>query len=231
MADRDSTTRQRLLAVACGLLAEKGYRQATVTEICRRADANIAAVSYHFGGKEKLYVAAWEHAHRQMLEAHPPDGGVPAEAPPAQRLEGRIRALVRRALDERDVAFRIGEHEMANPTGLLRQVVRAAIAPLRRDTAAVIAELLGPGAYERTVRLCSLSVIAPIRGLMHRRRMRRHLGGKRRLIEDSEGGLVEHFTAFAFAGIDRIRRRLGRADGRRSKRLNRRQTSAARKEK
>ena len=45
------TTKDRLLAAACAVFADKGYRAATVVEICTAAEANIAAVNYHFGNK------------------------------------------------------------------------------------------------------------------------------------------------------------------------------------
>ena len=48
-------TRRQLLEAAGAVFAEAGYRDATVREICRRAHANIAAINYHFGDKEKLY--------------------------------------------------------------------------------------------------------------------------------------------------------------------------------
>ena len=38
--------------------AEKGYDDATVRDVCRRAKANVAAVNYHFGGKAALHVEA-----------------------------------------------------------------------------------------------------------------------------------------------------------------------------
>ena len=42
---RAAGTRRRLLEAAGEVFAEHGFRAATVQEICRRADANIAAVN------------------------------------------------------------------------------------------------------------------------------------------------------------------------------------------
>ena len=47
-------TRQNLLAAASEVFARKGFREATIAEICRQAAANTAAISYHFGSKEAL---------------------------------------------------------------------------------------------------------------------------------------------------------------------------------
>ena len=55
-------TRRRLLAAAAEVFAEKGFWEATHAEICRKAKANTAAVNYHFGTKECLYVEAWRHS-------------------------------------------------------------------------------------------------------------------------------------------------------------------------
>ena len=51
-------TRKRLLAAAGRVFKEKGYRGATIADICRLAQTNIAAVNYHFSDKETLYLAA-----------------------------------------------------------------------------------------------------------------------------------------------------------------------------
>ena len=51
-------TRQRLLEPASEVFAQKGFRDATIAEICREAGANVAAVNYHFGSKGELYVEA-----------------------------------------------------------------------------------------------------------------------------------------------------------------------------
>ena len=53
-----TATRAQLLEAACQVFAEKGYRKATIAEICKRGGANIAAVNYYFGNKETLYAEA-----------------------------------------------------------------------------------------------------------------------------------------------------------------------------
>ncbi|HXE58058.1 MAG TPA: TetR/AcrR family transcriptional regulator [Gemmatimonadales bacterium] len=50
-----SSTRARLLAEARRLFAQAGYDGASVRRITARAGANLGAVTYHFGGKQRLY--------------------------------------------------------------------------------------------------------------------------------------------------------------------------------
>ena len=53
-------TRDRLIAVALEMFSEHGYDKVSVRELANRADANIAAINYHFSGKKGLYDAVIE---------------------------------------------------------------------------------------------------------------------------------------------------------------------------
>jgi TetR/AcrR family transcriptional regulator, regulator of cefoperazone and chloramphenicol sensitivity len=53
-------TRERILDAALDLFGERGLTGATVRDIAARAKVNVAAISYHFGGKEELYRAVAE---------------------------------------------------------------------------------------------------------------------------------------------------------------------------
>lgn len=62
-------TRDRLLAAALELLAQRGQEGVTLREITDAAEANVAAVSYHFGSLKALWDSAVEHALERYLDA------------------------------------------------------------------------------------------------------------------------------------------------------------------
>lgn len=59
-------TRDRLIKIAMEMFAESGYDKTSIRELAKRADANIAAINYHFGGKEGLYHAVLEYIAEYM---------------------------------------------------------------------------------------------------------------------------------------------------------------------
>jgi AcrR family transcriptional regulator len=62
-------TRTRLLDAALDQLADRGEDGVTLRELTDAADANVAAVSYHFGSLQSLCDAAVEHALEHYLDA------------------------------------------------------------------------------------------------------------------------------------------------------------------
>ncbi len=200
-------TAKSLLAAASDVFAKKGYREATVAEICERAKANIAAVNYHFGDKETLYTEAWRHSFSESVKQHPPDGGVSKAAPPEERLRGQVVALLRRIADEDNREFSIVQKELANPTGLLNKVLREELRPLQERMEILIRELLGPHVSDIQVRFCEISIISQCINPMVVRK-----GSKEREEDkDSPPGVDDieaysrHVVEFSLAGIRAVR--------------------------
>ncbi|MSM41598.1 MAG: DUF1956 domain-containing protein [Geobacter sp.] len=212
---RSVATKEKLLAAASDVFLEKGYRDATVAEICARAEANIASINYHFGSKETLYQEAWRHSFAQSIKAHPQDGGVSEAAPAEERLRGQMRALIERIADENTKDFFISQMEFVNPTGLLAEVMRSEFVPLREKTLAVVRELLGPQATEQQVAYCETCIISiclhPL--LVHRVRKRARQGDMPVVIEDL-GDFADHVTTFALAGLAAVRDQARQGEGR-----------------
>ena len=206
-------TRRNLLASASEIFAKKGFRDATIAEICRQANANVAAANYHFGGKEALYVESWRFAFAKSLNTYPPNGGVAEDSPIEEQLRGRIMAIMRRVIDPQSYELDIFYNEMANPTGLLAGAVQQSIEPIFRGFAAIIRELLGKEPDEQQVRLCLMSIRAQCFGPLMRER-RRKIAPPDPLPPSSEWSLddldtlVDHVTRFSLAGIREIRSRM-----------------------
>lgn len=55
------TSRERILEVAAKLFAEKGIHGVSVREIAKASGANLSLISYHFGGKENLYLSIFQN--------------------------------------------------------------------------------------------------------------------------------------------------------------------------
>jgi TetR/AcrR family transcriptional regulator, regulator of cefoperazone and chloramphenicol sensitivity len=198
---------KRLLTVASEAFAEKGYREATVSEICERAKSNVAAVNYHFGDKETLYLKAWRNAFYESLNVHPPDGGVSANAPPEERLTGRVRALLRRVTGAHNKAFLTVLRELASPTGLLDEVTRKDLLPLREKMEGVIRELLGPHASKTQVKYCTTGIVSQcIFPMLLKKMNRQEQEGRSDFsgIDDIES-YADHVVKFSLAGIRSIR--------------------------
>jgi AcrR family transcriptional regulator len=200
-------TAKNLLAAASDVFAKKGYRDATIAEICERAKANVAAVNYHFGDKETLYTEAWRHSFSESVKVHPPDGGVSDAAPPEERLRGQVVALLRRIADEENREFFIVQKELANPTGLLNKVMRVELRPLQERMEILVRELLGPHVSDIQVRFCEISIISQcINPMVVRKRHK-----EKREDKDSPPGVDDieayskHVVEFSLAGIRAVR--------------------------
>lgn len=200
---------KKLLTAASDVFAEKGFRDSTVAEICKRAEANISAVNYYFGSKEALYQESWRHSFAESVKIHPQDGGVSDDAPAEDRLRGQVRALMARISDENNRDFFISQMEFVNPTGLLEEVMKSELIPLREKTLAVVRELLGPGATDEQILYSETCIISMCLHPMLIRRVRKMAKKTEApVIIDDLGAFEGHVMKFALAGIASIRREI-----------------------
>ncbi len=129
MASNDDS-RKRILDAAGPIFAEVGFEKATVREICRRANVNVASINYHFGSKEQLYKDLIRHIH----ETNRPPTSIPTW-PEGASIEEKLQAFVREMLvnsskrDKSSWQFKLMLTELFQPTGLLKEMVEECIKP------------------------------------------------------------------------------------------------------
>ena len=159
-----AATRARLLEAAGEVFADKGFRAATIREIIQRAKANVAAVNYHFGDKERLYIAVLRYSHQCAGELFPTDPGTGSHANVKQRLHAFVRGLILRVLDKGRPAWhgKLMMQEVAEPTQALDGLVADFIRPQFGIISQLVSEISGLPISDRRVRLGARSVVGQV---------------------------------------------------------------------
>ncbi len=201
-------TRLVLLAAAGEVFAKKGYWEATNADICGRAGVNSALINYHFGCKENLYVESWKYIFHKSIERYPADGGVPTDAPVRERFYGQILSMMQRIADPANHDFDIIHKEMANPTGLLDEVIREAIEPLDQNFQSLIRELFDKTGTEKQVTFTHMIIMGQCFGpMLHLRRTQGEGDsppGKKFPPDFTIEELARHIVQFSLSGIQGI---------------------------
>ena len=96
--DRGAETRAQLIEAALDVFGRLGYEGASTREIAKAANANLAAIVYHFGGKEALHIAVAEHVVASILAKIGPELAS-ANEPAATATPAAARETFHRLID------------------------------------------------------------------------------------------------------------------------------------
>ncbi|MBI4526314.1 MAG: CerR family C-terminal domain-containing protein [Deltaproteobacteria bacterium] len=199
----NETTAKRLLEAAGEIFAEYGYRAATVRQICEKAGANVAAVNYHFGDKEGLYMAVLRFVPDAHTEKYPLHGGLNPDATAEQKLRAYVQSLLGRIFDEGRPGWhtKIIAREMNEPTRSLDTLLEEFARPLHQELASIVRDLLGSRATDEGVRLCTLSVISQCVYYHHARSVIRRLYPEQRFGPEDIARLADHIARFSLGAL------------------------------
>ena len=194
-------TKARLLEAAGEEFAEKGFDGATVRSICARAGANIAAVNYHFGDKEQLYLQAIIEAHRCGVEM-PSDAEFFA-SPPTEQLRRYIRHFLSNilALDQvggwqQNLILR----EMMRPSQASDRLVQEVIRP-RFERLLEVLRRVCPHTDEQRLHVRAFSIIGQCLFYKVARQIAERLVGPEEFDSLDLSYLADHITSFSLAAL------------------------------
>jgi AcrR family transcriptional regulator len=199
-------TRERLLDVAERLFAERGFGATSVRGITAEAGCNLAAVNYHFGGKDQLYEEVFRRRLGAMREHRLSSiRGTLAEAEGRISLEVLLRAFATAFLepfmgaDDGRLWRRLMSHEMSDahlPPGMFLAEI---ISPVHEELAAALIPAC-PGLRADAARRCTFSLVGQ---MVHFMRVERYFEGAPLPPADriTMPELVDHVVRFSAAGI------------------------------
>jgi len=201
-------TFDRLLQKAVEVFAEHGFRDATVREICTRANVNIASVNYYFRSKEALYAQALTFAFQQVNQRYPQNAAQDANLPPEQRLTLFIDNFLHRLLDDSHLGFhsKLIAREITDPTKALDGIIATAIVPQCALLKEIIQLLLGQDAEQELVDRCILSIFGQCVMFKHSRSVIDRLYPELIADQTAVDNSAAHIARFSLAALSHFAR-------------------------
>lgn len=202
-----TATQEKLLLAAGEVFAERGYKDATVREICDRAEANVAAVSYHFGDKAGLYAAVLEYAYKLASQRTPVEAFFAKARTREERLTALVEMMFTRIIDPGRPSWHgvLMAREMVEPTPALDRVVAQAIAPMWERVREIVREFLGARATEEDIDMAGNSLIGQILHYKHARPVITRIQSRSVYSNEQIDAWARHVAAFTIAGLKATR--------------------------
>jgi AcrR family transcriptional regulator len=203
---RSDDTRRRLFDAALDLFTDLGFDNVTVRDICKRAEANLAAINYHFGDKLALYLEIVRGAVEEMKGANA-EMMVDPDLPAAERLRRYIRGYVPKLMliDERHAWIqKMMRNEMSEPTPGARLIIEEILRPRVAYLGRIVTELLGCGPDDPRVARCVSAIQMQCFACIPHPAWERVTPSIPRT-PASAAAMAEHIITFSLAGIEAVK--------------------------
>jgi TetR/AcrR family transcriptional regulator, regulator of cefoperazone and chloramphenicol sensitivity len=193
----------RILEAAGEIFAEEGFARATIRKICSRAGVNVASVSYHFGDKEGLYFAVLNHYRTKAYEEFPPDLGVDESSSAEDKLKAFVRSFMFRILGQGGPSWfgKLFAREFIEPTKAFDVMVEESIRPSYNMLMETVSEIIGMDIDERSLRLCTASIVGQCLYYRNSREVISRIIGKDYFSDSEIEDIAKHITRFSLNAI------------------------------
>jgi AcrR family transcriptional regulator len=202
----EDLTRERILDRAEALFAQKGYRAVSVREITSAAECNLAAVNYHFGNKENLYLevfrSRWVPRAIRVQESFRKSLARQGSLSEAKVVRALAQAFVDGPLsdDERLRHSQLMTREMTKPTKAFKHVAEQVIQPFFKEVSDQLDSVLSNKVGEEQMLLNIFSIFAMVLYFNFARVAVSRLTG-RKYDSTFRALLVEQITQFSLRGL------------------------------
>jgi AcrR family transcriptional regulator len=196
-------TKTRIIEAAIEVFLEKGYAASTIRDICARAEANVAAVNYHFGSKDSLYAASLELIMGTCQASYPIAEGIAEAASPEERLRRFILNFLRLIFPQDPEYARRSELiwlEFGNPTPALAHLMERFIRPIKDLIESIVQESIGTQDSE-TSQFCVASIVGQQLFHAQNKAFLKHIYPERTYLPEDVERLADHVYNFSLAGL------------------------------
>jgi TetR/AcrR family transcriptional regulator, regulator of cefoperazone and chloramphenicol sensitivity len=211
MNESQLSTRERILECAGHIFGENGFKGTTIRMIAEAADVNVAAINYHFRGKEGLYAEVIEDIFSTGFErfpALPPDADQTMTA--KERLSYFIRGTIHRFLSVQGWGGQAGKgrliaRELLEPTPALDSVVRKYMRPHKDALVEILRDLVGDDVPYEKILLCVVSIFGQCIYYVFATSVVERIAPEYIPLEDNIDLIVDHVFRFSLAGLTKFK--------------------------
>ncbi len=161
---RGEETEARIIDAAIPIFAARGFRGATIRDVCAAAGVNVASVNYYFRSKEGLYRAVYERIFPNLIR---PLLDLPATVHDQPTWVAALNTWVHTAVEfatRSDPPFvwasQLFAHERYQPTAVFPPLFEAFYRPMEESLMALVARGLPPGTPREEIKRWSSGIIA-----------------------------------------------------------------------
>lgn len=154
-------TRARIIETAGRLMAENGFAQTTSKRICETANINMAAINYHFGSREGLYLAVLEDMHNRIIDREFLDNLAGEAIPAREKMERIVAALTAGLAAPQQWHMRAWAREIVAPSAYLQDVMRRVVAAKFQIIKGIISDMTGIPQDAPELECCLVSALGP----------------------------------------------------------------------
>lgn len=196
-------TKSKILEAAGNLIAQNGFAQTTNKAIAQIAEVDLAAINYHFEGRDGLYKAVLAEAHTHYINEQQLFELVQSSIPPIKKLEIFFETLISKLVEKDIWHSKVFIRELFSPTPYLQEFMANDGARKFQYVREIISQVSGLDENNPALLPCVLSVIAPCMMLIiastniptpiqHVSQMK-------------PNQLVKHLMTFSIAGLEAIK--------------------------
>jgi AcrR family transcriptional regulator len=198
--------KNKIIEAAGEIFADCGFRQTTIREICRRAGVNLAAVNYHFGDKERLYMAVFHHYKEIAFDKYAQNDLVRDHDPDDVQFSSFIKSFMVHLLAENPISCfgRLMSREYIEPTKALDIIIEEEFKPFFQRLKEIVRRLLGVENDDVKVTLCCMSVLGQCLYFRHAKPVISRMMHKDHYTQEEIDEIADHITYFslqAFSGL------------------------------
>ena len=145
MADEKTVqdAKEKLLAAATRLFAEKGFAGVSIRQLAEAAGVNSAMISYYYGGKEGLYEAVLTTQYERLLAKF--EAVADLEAPLNEKIRQYAEVIRLTHTADQPLMARLIQGELTSPTACMEKVVRNYASRIVRIVGGILQEGIDSG--------------------------------------------------------------------------------------